>query len=136
MSILKRPERIKELPRFRGLSDAEMNRIAAAGTVVTVPARWSMILEGSPPDDAYLILDGRVAIRRHGEQIAELSPGDIVGEISLHEHRLRTATVTALVPLELLHLGKDAFLRLYDEVPAFREAVDATVAERLAPPDE
>ena len=133
MPILKRPERIKELPRFRGLSDAEMNRIAAAGTVVTVPERWSMILEGSPPDEAYLILEGRVMVRRHGEEVAELAPGDIVGEISLHEHTLRTATVTALSPLELLHLGREAFTRLYDDVPAFRQAVDATVAERLGP---
>ena len=136
MPILKRPERIKELPRFRGLSDQEMNRIATAGTVVTVPARWSMILEGSPPDEAYLILDGRVVVRRHGEEVAELAPGDIVGELSLHEHTLRTATVTALTPLELLHLSRDAFIRLYDEGPAFREAVDATVAERLGGPQQ
>ncbi|MGH3358139.1 MAG: cyclic nucleotide-binding domain-containing protein [Nocardioidaceae bacterium] len=131
MPILKRPERIRELPAFRGLSDAEMNKIAAAGTVVTVPARWSMILEGSPPDEAYLILDGQVVVRRQGEQVAELQPGDIVGEISLHERILRTATVTALTPLELLHLGRDAFTRLYESVPAFRDAVDATVSERL-----
>lgn len=136
MPILKRPERIRELARFRGLTDAEMNRIAAAGTVVTVPARWSMILEGSPPDEAYLILGGQVMVRRHGEDVAELHPGDIVGEISLHEHRLRTATVTAVTALELLHLGREAFTRLYEGVPAFREAVDATVAERLSTSDE
>lgn len=135
MSILKRPERIRELPRFRGLSTAEMNRIASAGTVVTVPARWSMILEGTPPDEAYLILDGQVAVRRHGEEIARLNPGDIVGEISLHEHRLRTATVTAVTPLELLHIARATFATLYDEIPAFRQAVDVTVAERLGTPN-
>ncbi|UPK74805.1 cyclic nucleotide-binding domain-containing protein [Nocardioidaceae bacterium SCSIO 66511] len=131
MAILKRPERIKELPRFRGVSDADMNQIAAAGTVVTVPARWSMILEGSPPDEAYLIMSGEVVVRRQGEEIARLAPGDIVGEISLHERRLRTATVTADTPLELLHLTRDAFGRLYEQVPDFKAAVDATVSERL-----
>ncbi|UYM07102.1 cyclic nucleotide-binding domain-containing protein [Solicola gregarius] len=131
MPILKRPERIKELPRFRGVSDAHMNQIAAAGSIVTVPERWSMIIEGSPPDQVYLIMAGQVVVRRQGEEIARLSPGDIVGEMSLHEHRLRTATVTAETPLELLHLTREAFGRLYDEVPDFRDAVDATVAERL-----
>lgn len=131
MAILKRPDRIRELPRFRDVSTADMNRIAATGTVVTVPARWSMITEGSPPDDAYLIMDGTVVVRRHGEDVATLAPGDIIGEISLHEHRLRTATVTAQTPLELLHLSREEFRRLYDEVSDFRDAVDATVEERL-----
>lgn len=131
MPILKRPDRIRELPRFRDVSTAHMNRIAATGTVVTVPAGWSMITEGSPPDDAYLIMEGTVVVRRHGEEIATLAPGDIIGEISLHEHRLRTATVTAQTPLELLHLARSEFRELYDEIPDFRDAVDATVSERL-----
>ena len=131
MPILKRPDRIRELPRFRDVSTEHMNTIASTGTVVTVPARWSMILEGSPPDDAYLIIEGAVTVRRRGEEIATLGPGDIIGEISLHERRLRTATVTAKSALELLHLTREGFSKLYESVPDFRDAVDATVAERL-----
>ena len=49
MAIWKRPERLKALPRFRDLSEKQMKQIAEAGTIVTVPAGWSMIWEGSPP---------------------------------------------------------------------------------------
>ena len=34
--------------------------------------------------------------------------------------------------LDMLHLTHDAFQRLYDDIPAFREAVDSTVEERLS----
>ncbi len=132
MAILKRPERLKELPRFRDLSEEEMLQIAEAGRIVSVPAGWSMIWEGSPPDEVYLIVDGRVSVTSRGAQIAELEPGHIVGEIAQHEHVLRTATVTALTPLELLHLAPAAFHDLCASVPAFQRAVDATVEERLA----
>ena len=132
MAILKRPERLKELPRFRDLSDAEMKQIAEAGTLVTVPANWSMILEGGPPDEVYLIVNGQVKVTSHGKELAILEPGHIVGEISQQAHVLRTATVTALSPLELLHLTPESFQELCDKVPAFQRAVDATVAERRA----
>lgn len=132
MSFLKRPERLKKMPRFAGLSQAQMQKIAEAGTIVNVPAHWSMISEGGPPDQVYLIIDGRVAVSVDGKQIAELEPGHIVGEISSHKHVLRTATVTALTPLELLHITPKAFEELCAKIPAFQQAVDDTVAERLA----
>jgi len=130
MAILKRPERLKKLPRFGGLSDADMRKIAEAGRIVTVPERWSMIWEGSPPDQVYLIVEGRVSVTKSGEEIAQLEAGHIVGEMSQAEHMLRTATVTALTELELLHLTPEAFKDLCEKVPAFQRAVDATVAER------
>lgn len=132
MSFLKRPERLKELPRFRGLSKEEMHLIAEAGTIVHVPAHWSMIAEGAPPDQVYLIVDGRVAVTQDGKQIAELEAGHIVGEIASSKHVLRTATVTALTPLELLHITSAAFGELCKTIPAFQQAVDDTVAERMA----
>ena len=39
--------------------------------------------------------------------------------------------MTAVTPLELLHLTSSAFDELCNRVPAFQRAVDATVAERL-----
>lgn len=135
MAILKRPERLKDLPRFGALSSGEMRKIAGAGTIVTVPERWSMIWEGSPPDQVYLIVEGRVSVTRGGKEIAQLEPGHIVGEISASEHVLRTATVTALTELELLHLTPAAFGELRRSIPAFQRAVDATVTERLADRD-
>ena len=47
--------------------------------------------------------------RRHGvgararRRVAQLGPGDIVGEAAIVNHSLRTATIVALTPLELIH---------------------------------
>ncbi|MGH3098062.1 MAG: cyclic nucleotide-binding domain-containing protein [Streptosporangiales bacterium] len=118
------------LPGLAGLSDDELRQVRAAGREVTVPDGWSLIAQSTPPDKAYLVIEGRLAVLAAGEQVAELGPGDLVGEIGLRERKLRTATVTARTPLKLLHFTPEAFSELCARVPAFRAAVDSTVASR------
>ena len=131
MGLLDRSKPLGDLPRFGDLSEAEMRMVCDAGREVSVPERWSLLIEATPPDQAYLVVEGRLEVVQHGERVAELGQGDIVGEIGVVGHRLRTGTVTALTPLVMLHLTHDRFQGLYEQVPGFRSAVDATIAERL-----
>jgi CRP/FNR family transcriptional regulator, cyclic AMP receptor protein len=122
----------RDLPLFADLSGKEIKEIFRAGEEVSVPGGWSLILEMTPPDAAYLILSGTAAVRVKGEQIAELGPGEIVGEMGPRENVLRTATVTAKTRMELLHFTRSAFDELTRRIPGFRRAIDATIAERRA----
>ena len=131
MSFLKRSRPFHDLPRFGHLSEDEMKRVCEAGREVHVPEGWSLLSESTPPDQAYLVVEGTLEVKHHGKKVAELGRGDIVGEIGITAHRLRTGTVTALTPLEMLHLTQQAFQKLYDDIPAFRSAVDETVSSRL-----
>ena len=90
-----------------GLTEEDVAVVWAKGTVVTVPAGWSMIHEHEPPDNAYLILEGRTRVTLDREKVADLGPGDFVGEIAPIAHRLRTATVTAVEPLRDARLPRD-----------------------------
>jgi CRP-like cAMP-binding protein len=131
MSFLKRSRPFHDLPRFGDLSEAEMKRVCEAGREVHVAEGWSLLNESTPPDQAYLVVEGTLEVKHHGKKIAELGRGDIVGEIGVAAHRLRTGTVTAVTALEMLHLTQKAFQQLYDDIPAFRAAVDETVESRL-----
>jgi CRP/FNR family cyclic AMP-dependent transcriptional regulator len=132
MSFLKRSKPFEDVPRFGDLSKDEMQRVVDAGRAVHVPKGWSLLNESTPPDQAYLVIDGSLEVVHRGKRIAELGRGDIVGEIALTAHRLRTSTVTALEPLEMLNIPHEAFQELYDDIPAFRDAVDKTVESRLS----
>lgn len=116
----------------RGLSDEDAATVWAEGSVVTVPAGWSMVHEHEPPDTAYLILEGRVKVSLHRETVTHLGPGDFVGEIGPVAHRLRTATVTAVDPLLTLAFPSAVFARLRSDVPSFDAAVTAVATQRLA----
>ncbi|MGZ4456027.1 MAG: Crp/Fnr family transcriptional regulator [Nocardioides sp.] len=109
----------------------EVARISAAGTGVKVPEGWSPIWEGTTADKAYIILSGTVSVRRRGQEIAQLGPGDIVGEAAIVNHSLRTASIVAVTPLELIHLTADTVRTLCAEVPAFERAITTATAERV-----
>lgn len=117
-------QRLAVLPLFAGARHAELREIAAAGYHLTVPQGWSLIWEKTGADKAYVVLSGRVDIRRDDAHVARLEAGDVVGETAILERRLRTATVVAATPLEVLHFTAEAVRRLYDDVPAFRKALD------------
>src|ERR1700710_1416706 len=104
MSFLKRSKPFEDIPRFGNLSKDEMQRVVEAGRAVHGPKGWSLLNESTPPDQAYLVIDGKLEVRHHGKVIAELGRGDIVGEIAIPAPRLRTSTVTPLEPLEMLNI--------------------------------
>ena len=124
------------MPIFDGFTDDEVDRIKNAGTFLTLPADWSPIWEKTPADKAYILLSGEVSVRRGGKEIARLGPGEIFGEVAIAKQSLRTASIVSLSKLEVLHISSDAVRELCDEVPAFRESLDATVSARSGPDGE
>ena len=54
-----------------------------------------------------------------------------MGEAAIVNHSLRTASIVALTPLELIHFTDDAVRRLCDEMPSFRSALDGVALERF-----
>ena len=116
---------------FSMFTPEEIARISASGTRVTLPEGWAPISESTGADKAYVILDGAVSVRSRGKEVAELGPGDIVGEAAILNHSLRTATIVALTPLELIHFTKEQLDRLAVEMPAFHDALEKTAAERF-----
>lgn len=128
--MAEKPLNLSHIDHFAQLSEAEVARLAQVGTYVTVPADWALIGEGTSADKAYLLISGEVSVRQHGKEIATLGPGDIFGEIGIVAHRLRTATVVSLTRLECLHFTREQVERLETEIPAFKEALEASTAER------
>lgn len=125
------PEKLAGLNRLESLSDADLQTVVRAGRHVHLPANWSLIWEKTPADKAYLIVDGEVSVRKGGAEVARLGPGDVIGEMAIVNHKLRTASVVSVTPLEVIHFTKESLQSLLDEVPAFGEAIRGTTADRL-----
>lgn len=117
---------------FSAFTPQEIAKISSAGTRVTLPEGWAPISEKTGADKAYIILSGTVSVRQHGEEIAQVGPGDIVGEAAILNHSLRTASIVALTPLELIHFTADQLNRLAVEMPKFGEQLDSIARERFA----
>ncbi len=117
---------------FEHFTPQEVARISGAGRRVKLPQGWSPIWEDTPADKAYIILSGSVSVRRDHEEIAQLGPGDIVGEAAIMGHSLRTATIVALTPLETIHLTDETLRELDQEMPTFHDALVEVAQSRLS----
>jgi hypothetical protein len=79
--------------------EREISRELMTGT--TIPDRRALepgetlVEQGAPGDELYLVLDGVLAVEVDGDEVAEIGPGAIVGERALLEGGTRTATLTA-----------------------------------------
>ena len=101
-------ERIESMTRFAHLDRDQIHRIVEKGTYLTVPEGWSLMMEQTTGDKAYLILEGEVSVRRGKDEFSRLGPGAMIGEIAIVAHKLRTATVVSVTPLEVLHFTAEA----------------------------
>ncbi len=129
-----KPERLEKLHRLEDLSKDELRTVIDKGRHVNLPANWSLIWEKTPGDKAYLICEGEVAVRKGKEEVARLGPGDVIGEMAIVGHKLRSASVVSLTPVEVIHFTKESLTELLDEVPAFGEALRGTTSDRLGGP--
>ncbi|BBH17326.1 cyclic nucleotide-binding protein [Nocardioides baekrokdamisoli] len=116
---------------FSLFTPQEIAKISSSGTRVSLPEGWSPIWKDTPADKAYIILSGTVSVRIKGQEIAQLGPGDIMGEQAILNHSLRTASLVALTPLDLIHLTAETLTKLYIEMPSFHNALEKVAAERF-----
>lgn len=56
----------------------------------------TLVEQGRPGDELYLLLDGVLRVEVDGEALADLGPGALVGERALLEGGLRTSTLRAI----------------------------------------
>ena len=136
MSALRRSkpeaEQLASFPLFSDFKASEVSKVASAGQVVSLPANWGFISEGTPGDTFYIVLSGSVRVAQQGKHLADLEAGAVIGETGLLSGRLRNATVATITPSVLLHIGKDDFDRLMKDLPPLRAALEAAAAKRNA----
>jgi hypothetical protein len=79
--------------------EREISRELLAGKKIperrTLEPDETLVEQGAPGDELYLVLDGVLAVEIDGEEVAEIGPGAIVGEKALLEGGTRTATLSA-----------------------------------------
>lgn len=125
------PERELELvrghPVFAPLPESTLEFLAARLVQRRVAAGDTIVRQGEPGDDFYLVSDGRVRVTVDGAEVGELGPGEGFGEIALLRDVPRTATVAAVEDTTLHALDRAQFL-----AAVTRHAESATAAERLA----
>jgi CRP-like cAMP-binding protein len=123
--------RLREFDAFAKFSEADATRVVTAAHRTSTSGPWPLIREQTPSDACYILLSGEAGVYVGQDRIALVGPGEVIGESSLRQGKLRNATVTTTGRAEVLHIPRDNLNRLLDEVPALRALIDDTVARHV-----
>jgi CRP/FNR family transcriptional regulator, cyclic AMP receptor protein len=124
--------RLNSIPVFADLDDGAREAIAKLAAEVSVPDGKELVREGDYSYDLIAIEEGTARVHHGEETIAELGPGDVVGEIGVLERSQRNASVTATSPMRLVTLTSWDVRKLNKQAPEAVERLQELVAERRA----
>jgi CRP-like cAMP-binding protein len=124
------PARLKKIPVFADLCEDELRNVAQLAAEVSVEAGKELVREGDYAYDVLAIEEGTARVERHGRTVAELGPGDVVGEMGVLERSQRNATVVAESPMLLVTLTSWDIRRLRKSAPDAVEHLRKLVEQR------
>ncbi|HLU42958.1 MAG TPA: cyclic nucleotide-binding domain-containing protein [Microthrixaceae bacterium] len=121
------------MPFFEGFSEEDLRRVVELSDETSAAAGTVLVDQGDPGTHCYVVLEGTASVYVRGEHVASVSPGSMIGEMALVDHRPRTATVVADTDLKLLRFDSRHFRQLLDEMPKASERVMTLLRARLSP---
>lgn len=134
-------EKLKLIPLFAEIreNDAQLAELQTICRTRSVPAGKVVIQEGEKGSEMFIMLAGRVEIRRRtraGDDytVVKLRAEDNVffGEMALIDDDVRSATIVTTDESEFLVVTKHDFIRLGDDHPEIALPITREIAKILA----
>jgi CRP-like cAMP-binding protein len=120
--------RLGEARLFAQCSSSDLHVIADRCEVRRVTAGTTLVRQGEPGDEFFVLLDGKADVVRDGVLLAQLGPGQSFGELALLDPGPRAADVLVTADATVAVLGKARFRLVLEAVPAVSEAMLASLA--------
>ena len=100
---------------FDGLEQDQINKVIPLMQEMDFEAGTDIIVEGKYNDKLHFILDGRVAVLKHGIILMKLGKGDVFGELEVLDVDPVEATVKTLAATKVMTLSIDALGEIFEK---------------------
>jgi CRP-like cAMP-binding protein len=121
---------LRSVPLFESLSSDERRTIAQHADEIEVPEGTELVRQGEFAYEFFVLEEGTADVVRDGERVAELGPGDFLGEMGIVGKVVRNATVVTTSPARAIVMTEQAFRSTRALNPAIAERIEAAVEER------
>lgn len=127
---------------FQGIPLNGLSHLAEQGSERGFPAGSVLVRQGEPSDTMYVIVAGKVRVERSHPHLseavvlAELGPGEVVGEMGVLDDEPRSATVIAEKDTVAFELGAQALSESMVRYPEISRALLRMLSKRLRNTDE
>ena len=125
-----KPDRLKKIPLFEGLSDHDLERLATWTDEIDVPSGKNLITQATFAHEFMLIAEGTAEVSHDGQHLADMGPGEFFGEMALLSHHPRMASIVATSDLTLVVMHERNFRAMEEAVPTVANRIAKVIAER------
>lgn len=122
---------LKRVALFGAMPACDLLPVAEACSEEAYDAEQAIATQGERGDSLYVLLEGRVEVRRDDAVINHLASGDVFGEIAVLGESPRTASVITTEPTRCLILDAPAFRQIVRDNGDIGLAVIQFLIERL-----
>jgi len=84
-----------QVPFFHNFTREQIESLGLASSIIKVPEGKVIVTEGDIDDTFYILLNGKVKIRKNGKVIAKIRAGECFGEMAYIAGKARVASATA-----------------------------------------
>ncbi|HVR31224.1 MAG TPA: cyclic nucleotide-binding domain-containing protein [Acidimicrobiia bacterium] len=126
---------LKGVPIFKGLSKKELAAVSKATEQLEYGAGEVLARQDSVGNEAYVVVEGSITVRRNGRKVATLGPGDVAGEMALLDDEPRSADLVAAQDSVVLYISRREFGGLLEANTKLMSKVLRTLAQRLREAD-
>src|SRR5581483_4765482 len=125
---------VRSVRIFGDLTEQQSAELLKHAYRQTLQAGSTLVRKGEPSDDIFIVLCGRFAVYvdTQPDPVAEISVGEVIGEIGFFARHKRTATVVAVRDSEVIKLDRAGFDTVTKQIPQIYEIILASLASRLA----
>jgi NTE family protein len=127
-------ETVRRIAMFGELNESESAAISERLVRLDLKRGQELVRQGDESDAIFVVLSGRfsVYVRSCSEPVAEISAGELIGEIGFFSGQSRTATVMAARDSAVARLDRAAFYEVVAANPKIYQAILNSLAGRLA----
>ncbi len=116
---------------LKSLNDRQLKRLAHYALVRDLAKDALVVTRGEKGVGFYVILEGRVEVRKAGQAVASLGPGDFFGELALFDNKPRSADVVTVEPTTVVVLSRWEFWGFAADKPEILRTILQVMARRL-----
>ena len=121
---------LRSIELFESLSEAARRTIAQHAEELDVPEGTDLARQGEFAYEFFVIQEGSAEVLRDGQHIADLGPGDFLGEMGIVSKSVRNATVVTTSPSRVIVMTEQEFRSMSHTNPAIAGRIEAAVEER------
>jgi CRP-like cAMP-binding protein len=132
MTLERDIEVLRRVPLFADLPSEPLKLLAFSAEARYLGDRTTLFLQGDRADSSFVVVSGRIDLKRGTRLVASAPPGALIGEVALVIEAERPASAIAAGPSTVIEIRRQTFRRVLEEYPEVVRALQHRLAARLA----